>query len=63
MYYITNTKKMSEIVNEPIIWVCVAIFTFLICAIIKAKYCDKIQNYSDNNTDCTDDLSEIGSEV
>lgn len=54
---------MSEIINEPIIWVCVAVFTFLIFAIIKAKYCDTIQNYSDNNSDCTDDLSEIGSEV
>ena len=54
---------MSEIVNEPIIWVCVAVFTFLISAIIKANYCDTIQNYSDNNSDCTDDVSEIDSEV
>ena len=54
---------MSEIVNEPIIWVCVAIFTFLIFAIIKTKYCDTIHNYSDNNSDCTDDVSEIDSEV
>ena len=51
---------MSEIVNEPIIWVCVAIFTFLISAIIKATYCNTI--ISDNKSDCTADLSEIGSE-
>ena len=52
--------KMSDIINEPIIWVCVALFTFLISAIIKATYCDTI--ISDNKSDCTAELSENGSE-
>ena len=51
---------MSEIVGEPIIWVCVAVFTFLISAIIKFSYCDTV--ISDNKSDCTADLSENGSE-
>jgi hypothetical protein len=51
---------MSELVNEPIIWVCVAVFTFLISAIIKATYCDN--TILDNKSDCTAELSENGSE-
>ena len=48
-------------VNEPIIWVAVGIFSFLIIAFIKTRYFTKITYISDNSTDISDELSEHGS--
>ena len=53
---------MSDIINEPIIWVCVTVFTFLTCCIIRFSCCDIVENNSDNKSDCTADISENSSE-
>jgi hypothetical protein len=45
--------------NEPIIWVCVGIITFLCSVIIKFKFWPNKHQLNDNSSDNTDALSDI----